>query len=91
MPSVVPESGSASTRPPLNGNNATEIAHSREGDILLRATQAVTLVSLSLNKHYRAARLKVNETVSILQLMKMLWAMGQRVDGTLFFQGLKFK
>lgn len=71
---------STTPRPPLNGNNATEIDHPREGDILLRAAQPLTLVSLSLNKHYRAAKLEMNEMVSILRLMKMLWALGQRRD-----------
>ena len=48
-----------STRPSLNSHNATEIDHSKKGDLLLRPTWPSTLVSLSLkNKILSSKSLK---------------------------------
>lgn len=53
------ETVSVSTRPSLNDNNATEIDHSRKGELLLRPTWPSTLVSLSLkNKILSSKSLK---------------------------------
>lgn len=89
------ENVSESTRPSLNGNNATETDHSRKGDLLLRPTCPSTVVSLSLKNRILSSRsFKWMKLYPILNLMKMLWALSQRVDldhGWEFFQGLKFK
>ena len=89
------ENASVSTRPPLNSHNATEIDHSKKGDLLLRPTWPSTLVSLSLKNRILSSRsLKWMKLYPILNLMKKLWALGQRRDldhGGVFLQGLKFK
>ena len=89
------ENVSVSTKLSLNGNNATEIDHSRKGDLLLKPTWPSTLVSLSpKNKILSSKSLKWMKLYSILNLMKTLWALGQRIDldhGWDFIQALKFK
>ena len=89
------ENVSVSTKLSLNGNNATEIDHSRKGDLLLKPTWPSTLVSLSpKNKILSSKSLKWMKLYSILNLMKTLWDLGQRIDldhGWDFIQALKFK